>query len=208
MTAEAKALSCRYECDLGLYSVCSFGFSTRQCRTRFPARLPSNVAINANAGRGGLLIVNVRLGDEELPFIVDTGTTVCLLDKTLEPKLGEPVGSTVTHSWGKNTTNHVYKTPKLYMGGAPLVMNKGIVAYDLRPFARQLGRPIKGLLGMDCLWHYCVQLDFAAGKMRFFDDGKVETNKWGKAFPIVFVNPHDPRPGVKENLSACTARIH
>jgi hypothetical protein len=41
----------------------------------------------------------------------------------------------------------------------------------------------QGILGMDCLQDYCVQLDFAAGKMRFLDPA--ETNAaWGKMYPL------------------------
>ncbi len=45
-----------------------------------------------------------------------------------------------------------------------------------------------GLLGMDCLRHYCVQLDFQAGKMRFLAPGHVNPAELGKAFPLRFSN--------------------
>ena len=57
-----------------------------------------------------------------------------------------------------------------------------------------------GILGIDVLEHYCIQLDFAAGKMRFLDDQHADKSAWGKAFPIVPLNEQDPRPAVAENL--------
>jgi hypothetical protein len=43
---------------------------------------------------------------------------------------------------------------------------------------------INGILGMDCLRHYCIQLDFAARKIRFLDPDHLQTDGLGKAFPI------------------------
>jgi hypothetical protein len=41
-----------------------------------------------------------------------------------------------------------------------------------------------GLLGMDCLRHYCLQLDFAAGKLRFLDPDSANNELWGSPFPL------------------------
>src|ERR1035441_9793145 len=38
--------------------------------------------------------------------------------------------------------------------------------------------------GLDCLRHYCIQLDFEAGKMRFMDSARLNVEKLGRAFPI------------------------
>ena len=43
-----------------------------------------------------------------------------------------------------------------------------------------------GVLGMDCLQHYCIQLDFKAGKMRFLDPAHLKPARLGKAFPLTF----------------------
>ena len=37
---------------------------------------------------------------------------------------------------------------------------------------------------MDCLDHYCIQLDFAARKVRFLDDERAARKDWGKPFPL------------------------
>jgi hypothetical protein len=71
------------------------------------ATLPAEVPINPEAGRGGLLIVPVRLeSGEEVPFLVDTGSGSCL-DKSLESKLGKPVGTDTVQSWGVQTKVNV-----------------------------------------------------------------------------------------------------
>lgn len=181
--------------------VCFFMCS---CATDRPApqRLPAEVPFNQEAGRGGLLIVTVQLeSGEKLPFVVDTGASGSLLDTSLAPKLGKPTGTVQSHRWGVTQTNHVYNAPKLFLGGVALQMTgPAIIAYDCRkelPYARP---PIMGLLGMDVLEHYCIQLDFTAGKMRFLPDEPGSKTNWGRAFPIVALNANDARPGVAENL--------
>lgn len=174
------------------------------CVTDQPAQraLPVEVPINKDAGRGGLLIVTVRLeGGEDLPFIVDTGASGSLIDRSLAPKLGDPIGTMLTHSWGVTKTNHAYAAPKLFLGGVPLKMTgPAIIAYDCQnefSFARH---KIMGLLGMDVLEHYCIQLDFTAGTMRFLSEGQGNKKDWGRAFPIVALNANDERPAVAGNL--------
>jgi hypothetical protein len=145
-------------------------------------RLPADVTINKNAGRGDHLFVTLRLEDgRSLPFSVDTGSPVTLIDTSLEPQLGRrfgtmPVGM-VGH--GKKASG-LYAAPRLSVGEVPLMTGSNIFAY---PF-KQPG----GILGMDCLTHYCIQLDFQAGEMRFLDSDGLNTADLGKAFPIRLVH--------------------
>jgi hypothetical protein len=166
------------------------------------AALPAEVPINSEAGRGGGLFVMVRLeSGDELPFWVDTGTSGTFFDKSLEPRLGKPIGTAPFQSWGVKRTCNVYAAPKLYLGGVPLMMpRRGVVTDNCQQWPSAGGRPTMGMLGYDCLRHYCIQLDFAAGKMRFLDDGQADKQKWGKAFPIVPLNSNDGRPAVSLNL--------
>jgi hypothetical protein len=159
------------------------------------------VSINGDAGRGGGLIVTVRLEDgEELPFLLDTGTSFTLIAESLEPKLGSPLGKSVFQSWGVLHTNTIYATPKLYLGNTPLMTSRHIVAYDFKKEVDANGHPIMGMLGFDVLKHYCLQLDFAAGKIHFPDDQRANKQNWGRAFPIVALNFRDARPAVAQNL--------
>jgi hypothetical protein len=105
---------------------------------------------------------------KELLFAVDTDAPFTLLDKSLEPILGKRFGTTkaVYIYYGK-ATQDVYEAPKLYLGGTQLLTADQVVTDDLKVFGSDL--PFMGILGMDCLRHYCIQLDFAAGKMRFLD---------------------------------------
>jgi hypothetical protein len=154
--------------------------------------LPSETTFNKEAGNGNnllngdLLYLTLRLENgEKLLFLIDTGSDSTTLDKSLEAKLGKCLGtSTVNwdYSVGKRTSG-VYETPKLYLGDTRLLLDDRVTTDDLsRMFSGQSS--IKGILGMDCLRHYCIQLDFSARKMRFLDPDHLQTDGLGKAFPI------------------------
>lgn len=165
------------------------------------SELPAEVAFNQDAGRGNLLIVVLRLeSGEELPFAVDTGTGFTCFDDSLAPKLGKPVGTTTIQMWGKVEKKHSYATPRLYLGGTRLMTGDRVITLNLKQLPSLPGRPLMGILGMDMLGNYCLQLDFATAKMRFLDGAKADKQAWGKAFPIVALNATDPRPAVGENL--------
>jgi hypothetical protein len=46
------------------------------------------------------------------------------------------------------------------------------------------GRPVAGILGMDCLGHYCLQFDFEENKLRFLEPAALSQQNLGQAFPI------------------------
>lgn len=154
-----------------------------------PPALPAEVSftnINGQAGRGGNLFVTVRLEDgEDVLFAVDTGMPVTLLDRSLESKLGRRVGNGVAllPYHGHRGDGGIYRAPKLYLGNTALRTGRWVMTDDLLSLAP--GVPVRGLLGMDCLRHYCLQLDFMENKLRFLDPN-VDAAKLGKAFPLTF----------------------
>jgi hypothetical protein len=187
-------------CATGIFLSLSFLCS---CATEQSVHraLPADVPINKDAGRGGFLMVTVQLGSgQKLPVIVDTGGGATVLNKSLAPKLGKRLGTAVLNHWGKTITNGVYAAPKLYLGGTPLLITGDGVICGNMDLPGGADRKFMGILGMDVLENYCIQLDFAAGKMRFLDDQHADKSAWGQAFPIVTLNDQDPRPAVAENL--------
>ena len=151
------------------------------------SELPADVIVNKDAGRGMWLFVTLRLeSGEELPFFVDTGMTFTLFDKSLESKLGKRLGEGKVVHFDSMSEAGIYAAPKLYLGSTPLMTGNNILTGDLNRPSSLSGRPIMGVLGMDCLSHYCIQLDFEAGKMRFLDSDHLDSAKLGDVFPFKF----------------------
>jgi Aspartyl protease len=172
--------------------------SSRDNRT---SKLPPEIPINENAGRGGWVVVTLHTGDgDSFPFLLDTGTSGTLFDKSAETKLGKSLGDVSVNGWGHKKTGHIYTMPRLYLGDVLLKTPSETATYDLGPLKDGTGTHIVGIIGYDTLRHYCIQMDFAAAKMRFLDDKTADKSSWGKAFSIVDLNVDDGRPSVAQNL--------
>jgi hypothetical protein len=156
------------------------------CGTIHP-ELPVDVPINKDAGRGGWLLVNLRVDSaKEFAFILDTGTPITVLDRTLEPGLGKRLGTGTFFFLGTKQEAGVYAAPKFYLGRTLLATDTNIVTFDLSQLSSTSGRSIMGILGMDCLRHYCIQLDFQARKLRFLVPYRENKARWGQAFAVSF----------------------
>ena len=147
--------------------------------------LPADAQFNKSAGDDNPLFVMLRSENGgELLFMVDTGMPLTVLDKSLESKLGKRLGtSEENYSWFGKTTVGIYGAPKLYLGDTRLLINDRVLTDDLSKMSLS-GHPVMGILGLDCLRHYCIQLDFDARRLRFLDPDLLKTNDLGKAFPI------------------------
>jgi hypothetical protein len=119
--------------------------------------------------------------------MVDTGSPMLVLDKSLEPDLGPCLGTDTLWNFGARYEASRYAAPKLYLGDTPLITDSNALASDfVGKMSSRPGRPVMGVLGMDCLQRYCVQLDFKARKMRFLDPNNLKPARLGQAFPLTF----------------------
>jgi len=191
----------------GLLWLCSCASNPFQPVADAPTpELPADASINPDAGRGNELIVKIRLEDgEELPFIVDTGSPVTIFDKTLAPKLGKCTGAAIFNNFGSHTNAGVYNMPKLYLGQTRLLTGTHTIALDLQFVMPD--QAIMGILGMDCLRNYCLQLDFQAHRLRFLNSGRLDAENRGKAYPISFSNEEQGAKGLVRPYIRCGSLI-
>ncbi|MDR3456848.1 MAG: retropepsin-like aspartic protease [Verrucomicrobiae bacterium] len=163
-------------------------------------RLPRDVEMSQGAERGRHIIVMVRVGHgDDLPFILDTGASLTVFDESLEPQLGKRIRTATIWRWGEQKESGVYAAPHFYLGGTRLATGPNVSTSDFKKNSADIGHPIMGLIGMDVLEHYCIQLDFAAGKVRFLDGDHANKAKWGRALPLT--NLGDGCLAVRENLA-------
>lgn len=171
---------------IGLLFLCSCVVASQKSTSVSATNLPADTAINKSAGRGGWLYVTLHLKDRQnLLFLIDTGSPYTILEKSLEPRLGKRLGNAAIPAlwYGTNLNLCGYRPPKLYLGNTRLFTGDWVLAGNFQIWD---GPHVFGILGMDCLRHYCVQLDFAAGKILFLDPNNLKTEELGKAFPLLF----------------------
>lgn len=122
---------------------------------------------------------------KELVFMIDTGRPHTSFDKSLEPFLGKRVGRAPFFEPLVDgiTLADMYKAPKLYLGDTPLLTSSRICAYDWQRW----DPGVMGVLGIDCLRHYCVQFDFAHKKIRFLDPDHINPSDLGTSVPLTII---------------------
>ena len=173
---------------LSLLALCSCALLRPPAPIEPAHDLPADVAINPDAGRGNEWFLSLNLaGGEPLAFLVDSGSPVTIFDKSLEPQLGRRLDTMEMWNFGVRSQMGVFAAPQLYLGGTPLVRTgTNVETTDFSGLSAKAGLPIMGVLGMDYLRHYCLQLDFNAGMVRFLDPDHLNTASLGREYPLIY----------------------
>ncbi|MBN2588631.1 MAG: aspartyl protease family protein [Sedimentisphaerales bacterium] len=124
----------------------------------------------------GKIILPVQFKGQEYPFLLDTGATGTIFDDSFKDKLGNrflwPKSATLAR--GRKAKIEYYRYPDASLG--PLKFNDlnliGVLDCDLW-FGSKTPIKYRGIIGMDILKKYIVQIDFDNGKVTFFK-GKQE----------------------------------
>jgi len=178
------------------------------CTTEPPvhSKLPATVALNPDAGRGGLLIVEVRLPNgKKVPLALDTGSPITAFEASLAPQLGKCLDTGTLVNFGVAQQAGLYAVSALYLGKVPLQMTgSNVVTFDRHKLADTGWSPFMGFLGMDVLQHYCLQLDFTAGTLRFLADHAADPTHWGTPFPLTDLG--DGCYTIEDNLAGATGQ--
>jgi hypothetical protein len=132
------------------------------------------------------LFVPVRLGPRTYDFILDTGCTGTIFDLTFRSQLGEPKGKRRVSVAGKPAVMQVFAAPSAFIGPFNLADGSEVVCTSLSGLAPNLGREVRGILGMDVLKNHVIQIDFDEGRIAFLDDVPENQRDWGQAFPITY----------------------
>jgi hypothetical protein len=151
-------------------------------------KFPIEAAMNQEAGRGGRIILTFRLDDgQELPLMVDTGSPWTILDNSLKPKLGKRIGSTTVGRLQPVRIERLdkYRAPKLYLGTFLLSTSNDVVLADHFKDGSSMG-----ILGLDVLRHYRIQLDFQTGSFCLLGTNDLKAAELGKAFPLTYSGGH------------------
>ena len=187
--------------SLGLGLFCSCATHRSHSSSLLTAEPPEQI-LREKAGTEEPLIVTLRLSDGHVvPCILDTGSTSTVLDWSLKGFIGRRL-RTMSYSFPFRATAHenaeVYKSPKLYLGNVPITTDSTILVgrvIDTNNFGTN-DHPYKAILGMDCLRHYCIQIDFDEHKLRFLDSNTLKREELGLAFPIIFTTNRGAVPFV------------
>ncbi|MGD8718022.1 MAG: aspartyl protease family protein [Candidatus Zixiibacteriota bacterium] len=125
---------------------------------------------------GNLILVDVAAGagEQPQPFILDTGTTMTLVDASaVDVPPGNKVGVAKMVGPGGESEIALVKLDRIAVGGARLV-GATAASGDLAAIRRMTGLEIAGLLGQDFLRNFVVEIDYDASTVTFHDPAAFE----------------------------------
>jgi hypothetical protein len=190
----------------GLFFLCACSAAAQGTSSAFytvfpTAPRPPDIPMNRDAGLGNWIIVNVHLaGGQNFPAVVDTGCPTTCLDSSFEPKLGRRITTNTLWDFGIKSQINLFLAPKLFLRDTPLMkIGPYVVTRDCEKISSAVGRPVMGILGMDILQNYCIQLDFAARQIRFLDYERANKSGWGA--PMALSEVGDGCVAINGNLA-------
>lgn len=135
------------------------------------------------ASDGDVLLVPVTIEGQQLQFMVGTNTFFTVFDVRLREQLGLPAGGTEPSTADPGLSVTYIESPGGQVGPLELPTSRRVIYYDLTSLREVTGYEIDGVLGIDFLKEYVVQIDFDQGKLRFLSDVPDDA---GRSRPLMY----------------------
>lgn len=138
--------------------------------------------------RGGdPILLPVKFQGKEHLFVLDTGCSYTVFDTSLRPELGNPIrtGGTIL-TLGATIPGQLFDAPKASLGHLNLQDCGQVTCADLKMLSAVEGQRISGLIGMNFLKKYVVQIDSDKGKLLFLKPRAGKNPQWGQTLEIEY----------------------
>ena len=135
---------------------------------------------------GNQIILPVIFKGTEYWFLLDTGSSFTIFDNSFRYDLGEVTGK-VTINTPRNTVNaNVYNAPEAFLGEINLKSCAGVICLDMEQTGYADGKKIKGIIGMNFLRKYMLQIDFDLDMLYIYESVQGEKLRWGQSCDLTF----------------------
>lgn len=166
--------------------------------------LPNDVAPavqHFSVGKGGrLLIVPVDLDGRRVPFMLDTGAAKTVIDASLVSELGPTIGTVNLNTSAGLAEMATFACPAAKVGSFDLQVIGELVCCDLRRMRYASGMEFYGILGMDFLRHYAVEIDFDQGIVSLWAQAPATWRNSDCPLPMAFA---EGQPHLVAKVSGC-----
>lgn len=132
----------------------------------------------------GMITVPVICSGETFEFLLDTGASSCLVDKSLAHLLGEPVGRVYAQTPTGVEALELYLPLQASVGELALSPNEPMVCVDLSWLERTTGEAVRGIIGMSFIRRFGLQLDFDNGVVRFIESPLPDEGTFGQELEL------------------------
>jgi hypothetical protein len=156
---------------------------------------------------GDMIVLPVTLGKKEYPFWLDTGASVNIIDKSLKNELGNFYRTREFFTAKDKITVETHEPPSLRLGSVSLQTNGEVVCSDLAKISKVFGSEICGVLGMDSLRHFIVQIDFDNGELKLYSSDSKAEAEWGEPLALRYNWANCPEIVIRSNDEPFTFMI-
>jgi hypothetical protein len=145
-----------------------------------------------------LILLPVKLGENQYHFALDTGASNTVFDVSLKHRLGTEEKTTGVDAFGKTFQAQVFGAPDAFLGPFNLKDCGQVACIDLSSVSLSAGRSVHGIIGMDFLKKHLIQIDFdkatvsflqpkrKKGFFSFLASKKRHDDDWGEKIAIRF----------------------
>jgi hypothetical protein len=134
------------------------------------------------------IILPVTIKGKQYLFLLDTAAPQTFFDASFRPKpslFDEPEFIAMRTSTGSVVNVEGFSAPAMFLDKLKVRNARMAPLYDLKTLRCSMGRDLHGILGLDCLKDFVVQIDPDKGRIGFMSADYAEPSKWGQDFPLV-----------------------
>ncbi len=131
-----------------------------------------------------LILLPVRFKEKEYWFVLDTGSSYTVFEASFRHELGTATGIVETQTAANSIIVELFDAPEAFLGPLNLQDCGGVSCFDLKMLSSALGRPVAGIIGMNFLREYIVQIDFDEGMLSFIQPMGADKSDWGRALAM------------------------
>ncbi|MGB2807844.1 MAG: aspartyl protease family protein [Sedimentisphaerales bacterium] len=131
------------------------------------------------AKSGGPILLPVTFIDKEHLFVLDTGSSHTVYDTSLRHELGEVKKIEKALTLGSPIKAEIFDAPEAFLGPLNLKDSNEVSCLDLKMLSLIDGNTISGIIGMNFLKKYVIQIDFDQGTLSFLQPVEGQNTDWG-----------------------------
>jgi hypothetical protein len=158
--------------------------TTAQARENYSKFSEPKVLAEFLIAKGGdPILLPVTFQREDYLFLFDTGSTHMVFDTSFRNDLGQLRGTAaVVTPQNKKVTVECYDAPEALLGPLNIKECGNVLCAEIEELDLIEDERISGIIGMNFLIRYAVQIDFDGGILTFLQPLLGENPNWGEAF--------------------------
>lgn len=131
-----------------------------------------------------LILLPVRFKGKEYWFVLDTGSSHTVFDASFRHELGAATRIVEAQTAANSIIVELFDAPEAFLGPLNLQDCGEVSCFDLTMLSSVLGRPVTGIIGMNFLRGYVVQIDFDEWTLSFIQPMGADKSDWGRGLAM------------------------